>query len=89
MIKIVIIHSVLLSDNAEKNQQGEVMGVRWSLRMLGDALLCIFGGILVALSVSLPMMLSIFAAIISLIIFYNKFWRQRTVFTHLDQGRIL
>lgn len=63
----------------KKNQQGEVMGVRWGLRMLGDALLCIFGGILVALSANLPMMLSIFAAIISLIIFYNKFWRQRTV----------
>lgn len=56
--------TVHISDSASNKIQGEVMGVQLSLRVLGDALICIFGGALLLLS-SHVILLS--AAILSLI----------------------
>ncbi len=42
--------TVKISDSVSDAIQGEVMGVQMSLRVLGDALICLFGGILLVLS---------------------------------------
>jgi predicted MFS family arabinose efflux permease len=55
--------TVQVSDAASENNQGEVMGVQTSLRVLGDALICLSGGIILLLSCKLVLMA---AAIISL-----------------------
>lgn len=41
---------VKISDSVSSHIQGEVMGVQLSLRVLGDAFICIFGGALLLLS---------------------------------------
>jgi len=50
---------VKISDTAPDTIQGEVMGVQLSLRVLGDAMICLFGGALLLLS---PKLILIFAA---------------------------
>ncbi len=67
-------HTVLFSDNAHKNHQGEVLGLRWGLRMLGDAIICVIGGFLIMYSVSLPIIIAAISAFISLLIFI-KYYR--------------
>ena len=42
--------TVKISDSVSDAIQGEVMGVQMSLRVLGDALICLFGGVLLVLS---------------------------------------
>ena len=42
--------TVKLSDSAEDTIQGEVMGVQLSLRVLGDAIICILGGVFLMFS---------------------------------------
>lgn len=44
------IMTVKISDSVSSHVQGEVMGVQLSLRVLGDAMICIFGGALLLLS---------------------------------------
>lgn len=66
------LHSVLVSNKAEMNQQGEVMGIRWGLRMLGDAMNCIFGGLLIAISINLPIIAAIIFSVLSFILFYKR-----------------
>ena len=65
-------HTVLVSDNAPHHQQGEVMGMRWGLRMLGDALISIFGGLLIAFSINLPIILAIICAGLSFVLLYKR-----------------
>jgi DHA1 family tetracycline resistance protein-like MFS transporter len=65
-------NTVLVSDTAANNQQGEVLGVRWSLRMLGDALICVFGGLLISVSINLPIILAIIFAGLCVIFFLRK-----------------
>lgn len=64
--------TVKISDSASDQIQGEVMGVQISLRVLGDAIICLLGGVLLLLSSKLIL---IFAAIISLgaMIYYSSY----------------
>ena len=55
--------TVRISDEASDSIQGEVMGVQLSLRVLGDAVICLLGGVLFILS---PKLILILAAIISI-----------------------
>lgn len=60
----VTLLTVKISDSAADSIQGEVMGVQLSLRVLGDAVICLLGGLLLLLSSKLILIL---AAIISAI----------------------
>lgn len=62
--------SVQLSDAAAEDRQGQIMGMQWGLRMLGDAGICIFGGMLIIYSVSLPLVLSAMTAILTAVIYF-------------------
>lgn len=62
---------VELSDLAEHEIHGEVMGTQWGLRMLGDSIICLIGGVLIIISVSLPLIISCLISVIGLI-FYQK-----------------
>ena len=42
--------TVKISNSVSEAVQGEVMGVQVSLRVLGDAIICLFGGALLLLS---------------------------------------
>lgn len=64
--------SVLVSDAAHQNQQGEVLGFRWGLRMLGDSVNCIFGGFLLSYSAKLPMVAAIVFASLSFILYLKS-----------------
>lgn len=59
----VTLITVKISNSASDAIQGEVMGVQLSLRVLGDAIICLFGGVL--LLVSSKLIIS-FAALVSL-----------------------
>lgn len=63
--------TVKISDTAPDNIQGEVMGVQLSLRVLGDAFICVLGGVLFMFSSKLILVV---ASIISLVtvIFYGR-----------------
>lgn len=45
--------------------QGEVMGAQLSLRTLGDALICFIGGLLIVLSITLPIIICCITALIA------------------------
>ena len=63
--------TVKISDSVSDNIQGEVMGVQISLRVLGDAMICLLGGLLLLFS---PKLILIVAAAISVgaMLFYSK-----------------
>lgn len=67
----VTLLTVKISNSAPDSIQGEVMGVQISLRVLGDAIICLFGGALLILSSKLIL---IFAALLSgsAMIYYAK-----------------
>lgn len=58
----VTLLTVKISDAASDTIQGEVMGVQLSLRVLGDAIICLFGGALLLLS---PKIILIVAAVMA------------------------
>ena len=58
----VTVFTVKISDSAPSAIQGEVMGVRLSLLVLGDAIICLFGGALLLLS---PKLILIVAAVMT------------------------
>jgi DHA1 family tetracycline resistance protein-like MFS transporter len=58
----VTLITVKISDSVSDSIQGEVMGTQLSLRVLGDAVICLLGGVLLLLS---PKIILILAAIIS------------------------
>ena len=55
-----------------ENIQGETMGTQLSLRMLGDAIICLVGGFLIISSVILPIIISGFIAAFALIMYAIK-----------------
>lgn len=59
----VTLITIKISDAASDRMQGEVMGVQISLRFLGDALICLFGGVLLLLS---PKLILFGAALLSM-----------------------
>ncbi len=66
----VTLLTVKISDCASDRIQGEVMGVQLSLRVLGDAIICLFGGVLLLVSPKIILILS--AGIAILTMFYYK-----------------
>ncbi|MDP1604695.1 MAG: MFS transporter [Legionella sp.] len=68
-LSIAIVNTSLtiqVSNAADSLVQGEAMGAQVSLRMLGDALICLIGGFLIVSSVILPIALSCIIALIAL-----------------------
>lgn len=59
----VTLITVKISNSVPDTIQGEVMGVQLSLRVLGDGIICLLGGVLLLLS---PKLILIVAAILSL-----------------------
>ncbi len=70
------IQSVAISDQASENEQGEMMGLQWGLRMLGDSLLCIVGSLLLSLSHTFPIILAILFSLASTFIFLPRFGKK-------------
>lgn len=65
--------TIEISNSADKTIQGEAMGAQLSLRMLGDAIICLVGGFLIVTSVILPIALSCLIAVFALIIYIAIF----------------
>lgn len=65
---VVTFLTVKISDSASDTIQGEVLGVQLSLRVLGDALICLFGGALLLISSKLILIL---AALLTVAIILN------------------
>jgi MFS transporter, DHA1 family, tetracycline resistance protein len=55
---VVTLLTVKISDSAPDSIQGEVMGVQLSLRVLGDAIICLFGSALLLLSSKLILLMA-------------------------------
>lgn len=66
--------TIHISNMSHSTIQGEVMGVQLSLRTLGDAIICIFGGLLIVLSIISPLILCCLTALTAsfLCLFYLK-----------------
>jgi MFS transporter, DHA1 family, tetracycline resistance protein len=67
--------TIQVSDSVDGYIQGEALGAQLSLRMLGDAIICLVGGILIVTSVMLPIAISSFIAIGALFVYTVKFLR--------------
>ncbi len=68
----VTLITVQISDSVSDSIQGEVMGTQISLRVLGDGIMCLFGGILLVLS---PKLILMAAAVLSFaaMVYYRKY----------------
>lgn len=66
--------TIHISNRAHSAIQGEVMGAQLSLRTLGDAFICLFGGLLIVVSLILPIILCCVTALVAsfLCILYLK-----------------
>lgn len=62
--------TIHLSDKTRVDIQGEVLGIQQSLRTLGDAFICIFGGFIAVFSIIFPMILSFFVAFLAAFLSY-------------------
>ncbi len=65
---VVTLLTVKISNSVEDDIQGEVMGTQISLRVLGDAVICLFGGALLLASAKLILVVSVIIAVFT--IFY-------------------
>lgn len=74
----VTLITVKISDSVSDQIQGEVMGVQLSLRVLGDAVICLFGGILLIVSSKLILMFAAALSFLSLIYYRVKDGALRT-----------
>src|SRR5579883_3124155 len=70
---VVTNFTIQISNSASQTIQGETLGTQFSLRMLGDALICFVGGFLIISSVIVPIALSCLIALIALIVYVRKF----------------
>jgi MFS family permease len=68
--------TIQISNSADKTIQGEAMGAQLSLRMLGDAIICLVGGFLIGSSVILPIALSCLIAAFAVVVYLIKFLSQ-------------
>lgn len=68
--------TIQVSNYADKTIQGEAMGAQLSLRMLGDAIICLVGGFLIVSSVILPIALSCIIAVFALVIYIANFYNE-------------
>lgn len=65
--------TVHVSNSANHLIQGETMGSQLSLRMLGNAIICLVGGFLITSSIILPIVFSCFIALIAALAYALKF----------------
>ncbi|WP_150467381.1 MFS transporter [Francisella sp. SYW-9] len=65
---------VMLSNIAPDNKQGEILGLRTSLSMLGNALVCVFGGFVIIFSINFTALISVIFILLTIIgiTFLNK-----------------
>lgn len=63
---------VMISNISHENFQGKAMGLALSFRTLGDGIICLVGGFLIAIMYKLPILLSASFAIIALLLLSNK-----------------
>jgi MFS family permease len=68
----VTLLTVKISDSASDTNQGEAMGVQLSLRVLGDAVICLVGGVLLLLSSKLILVLAAIIAAATMIYYAKK-----------------
>ncbi|OGN58422.1 MAG: hypothetical protein A3C42_00570 [Chlamydiae bacterium RIFCSPHIGHO2_02_FULL_45_9] len=68
----VTLLTVKISDAASDRIQGEVMGVQVSLRVLGDAIICLFGGVLLILSSQLILLFASLLSLFALVYYFLK-----------------
>lgn len=64
--------TIKISNAAERSIQGEAMGAQLSLRMLGDAMICIVGGFVIVSSVVLPIFISFLVSLFAAMIYFGK-----------------
>lgn len=70
------IQSVLISENASEHEQGEIMGLQWGIRMLGDGFLCIVGSLLLWRGSVFPIGLAIVLATLTFV--YTLIYSERS-----------
>ena len=63
--------NVQLSDVAGDDRQGKVMGMQMGLRMFGDTIICLFAGVIIMISVALPLLFGAIAALFAGFIYYK------------------
>lgn len=64
---------IQVSNSADSSIQGEAMGAQLSLRILGDAVICLVGGVLIISSVTLPIALSCVIAVAAAGIYATRY----------------
>lgn len=64
--------TVQVSNTADKKIQGEAMGTQYSLRMLGDATICLLGGFLIIQAVVIPLLLAAGLAVLAGLVYFFK-----------------
>ena len=79
----VTLITVKISDSVSDSIQGEVMGTQLSLRVLGDAMICLFGGALLMLSSKLILIVAVAMSVISM--FYYRANHRETESKSLTQ----
>ncbi len=68
----VTLLTVRISDSVPDTTQGEVLGVQLSLRVLGDAVICILGGVLLLLSSKLILALAAVISAVTMVYYIRK-----------------
>ncbi len=68
----VTLLTVNISNTVAGNIQGEVMGVQISLRVLGDAVICLCGGVLLMVSSKIILVLASLMSLFAMIYYANK-----------------
>jgi MFS transporter, DHA1 family, tetracycline resistance protein len=69
----VTLLTVNISDAVNETIQGEVMGIQQSLRFLGDAVICLFGGIFLIISSKLILLIASLICLLSTIYYKSKY----------------
>ena len=67
---------VLLSNAVSSNEQGKILGVAQSLRMLNSGLFALIGGFVAVMMASLPLILASLAILVSVGMVLRKTWRK-------------
>lgn len=68
----VTLLTVKISDSASDAIQGEVMGVQLSLRVLGDAVICLLGGVLLLYSSKLILVLAAIVSAVTMVYYIRR-----------------
>lgn len=69
--------TIAISDSASEHIQGEVMGVQQSLRVFGDGAICIIGGLILSVSLSVVLLIAAVVSFLSLAYFMIKRTQQQ------------